>query len=218
MLNLEPLRAAQGWTDIIPTGREVGDYYVWYKVLGDENHNDTEPKCIKVTIVPDLQVEQFTAAVNAVPGNKAGEGKGLVDNATAIYKTLTDAQKALVEQETMALYAEELAAFRKDRKFKSGDGYYRVLSNGDVTYLKPVSRDIEGVLVPNQVKKGKFFFKVIKVSNNAFRNCKNLKFTDAFVRAGKDGNLTVKVPGNKVNEYRDLFTGEGGLNGSVKAA
>ena len=198
--------------------------------------------------------ERFTAAVNAVPGNKAGEGKGLVDKATEIYNTMTDAQKALVKQETYDLYDEELAAFKKDRMFCSGDGYYRVLSNGDVTYHHPASKDITGILVPNQVKKGKFFFKVIKVSNNAFRKCKSLKWavisknvyvfgeyifardeqlmkvrvfgtgfrsgkvTDAFVRAGKNGRLTVKVPGNKVDEYNALFTGEGGLVGSVKAA
>ena len=162
-----------------------------------------------------------------------------------------DAQKALVKQETYNLYDEEVAAFKRNRQFRSGDAYYKVLSNGDVTYLKPASRDIEDVTVPNQVKKGKFFF---KVSNNAFRNCKNLKWavisknvyvfgqyifardekltkvkvlgtgfksgkvSDAFVRAGKNGKLTVKVPGNKVDEYRELFTGEGGLNGKVEAA
>ena len=189
--------------------------------------------------------------MNAVPGNIAGEGKGLVDAATEIYKTLTDAQKALVSPETKALYAEELAAFRKDRKFRSGDGFYRVLSNGDVTYHHPANKDITGILVPNQVKKGKFYFKVVKVSNNAFRNCNNLewavisknvyvlgekvfsetpaltkvkvlgtgfrsgKVVDSFVR---EGRLTVKVPGNKVDEYNALFTGEGGLVGSVKAA
>ena len=296
------------WSDTVPTGKDPGTYYVWYKVEGDENHNGVDPVCIKVTIVPDSQVqafeeglktlpedvtlededlvkmlrtmyddlndgqkkqitadevkkltdaeekiqelkeaaekakdeevaEQFTTAVNAVPGNRAGEGKGLVDAATAIYNIMTDAQKALVAQETMDLYNEELAAFTKDRQFRSGDGYYKVLSNGDVTYLKPASRDITDVIVPNQVKKGKFLFRVIKVSNNAFRNCKNLKWavisknvyvfgqyifardenltkvrvlgtgfksgkvTDAFVRAG-DGELTVKVPGSKVDEYR----------------
>ena len=36
--------------------------------------------------------------------------------------------------------------------------------------------------------------------------------------AGKNGRLTVKIPGNKVDEYRELFTGEGGLDGSIKAA
>lgn len=34
----------------IPGGTEAGDYYVWYKVLGDENHNDSEPASVKVTI------------------------------------------------------------------------------------------------------------------------------------------------------------------------
>ena len=120
--------------------------------------------------------ERFTQAVNSVPGNKAGEGKGLVDEATAIYETMTDAQKAIVAPETYDLYDEELAAFAKDRKFRSGDGYYRVLSNGDVTYLYPADKTIEDTMVPNQVKKGKFFFKVIKVSTLAFDGCENLKW------------------------------------------
>ena len=42
------------------------------------------------------------------------------------------------------------------------------------------------------------------------------KVTDAFKGTGKD--LTVKVPSKKLDEYRELFTGEGGLNGRVKAA
>ena len=305
------------WTDVIPKGKEVGDYYVWYKVHGDANHKDTEPRCIKVTIVPDSQVEQFeeliktlpekvtlensylvkalralydslsddqkklipeedvrkletaeektnelnraaaerfTIAMNAIPRSEAGEGKGMLDAATEIYNNITEEQKALVSDDTMALYNEAIAAFKKDRQFRSGDAYYKVLSNGDVTYLKPASKDITNVTVPNQVKKGKFLFKVIKVSNNAFRNCGNLKWavigknvrvfgeyvfaraynlkkvrvlgygfksgkvTNAFVKAGKKGKLTVKVPGNKVDEYQKLFTGEGKLNGKVEAA
>ena len=42
------------------------------------------------------------------------------------------------------------------------------------------------------------------------------KAVDAFKGTGK--NLIVKVPKNKVNEYRKLFTGEGGLKGRVRAA
>ena len=34
----------------VPTGKEAGTYKVWYKVLGDENHNDTEPVSVEVTI------------------------------------------------------------------------------------------------------------------------------------------------------------------------
>jgi hypothetical protein len=36
--------------DEIPTADESGTYYVWYKVIGDENHNDTEPACVPVTM------------------------------------------------------------------------------------------------------------------------------------------------------------------------
>ena len=34
----------------IPTATDVGTYYVWYKVVGDTNHNDIAPQCIPVTI------------------------------------------------------------------------------------------------------------------------------------------------------------------------
>ena len=120
--------------------------------------------------------EQFTAAVNAVPGNKAGEGKALLDKVTALYQTLTEDQKAIITQETLDLYDEEVAAFKKGRKFRSGDGYYRLLSNGDVTYLYPADKSVKSAVVPNQVKKGKFLFKVIKISTMAFDGCENLKW------------------------------------------
>ena len=34
----------------IPTAIDAGTYYVWYKVAGDANHNDTEPVCVSVKI------------------------------------------------------------------------------------------------------------------------------------------------------------------------
>ena len=42
------------------------------------------------------------------------------------------------------------------------------------------------------------------------------KVTDAFEGTGK--NLIVKVPSKKLDEYKRLFTSEGGLDGSVRAA
>ncbi len=38
------------YTTSIPTGTDVGTYYVWYKVVGDENHNDSEAVCVTVTV------------------------------------------------------------------------------------------------------------------------------------------------------------------------
>ena len=41
---------AAGWNTAIPTGTAAGTYYAWYKVVGDENHKDTIPACVTVTI------------------------------------------------------------------------------------------------------------------------------------------------------------------------
>ena len=40
-----------GWSQAIPTRTEAGIYYVWYKAVGDANHTDTEPVCIKAKIL-----------------------------------------------------------------------------------------------------------------------------------------------------------------------
>ncbi len=42
--------ATEPYTTSIPKATEVGTYYVWYGVKGDESHIDTAPKCIQVTI------------------------------------------------------------------------------------------------------------------------------------------------------------------------
>ena len=38
------------YTTAIPTGTEVGTYFVWYKVAGDDDHDDSEPDCIEAAI------------------------------------------------------------------------------------------------------------------------------------------------------------------------
>lgn len=39
-----------GWSTELPKGKNAGTYYVWYKVSGDANHNDSEAKCVEVNI------------------------------------------------------------------------------------------------------------------------------------------------------------------------
>jgi uncharacterized repeat protein (TIGR02543 family) len=43
------------FTPTVPTDLNAGTYYVWYYVKGDANHNDTEPKCVKVEIAKQNQ-------------------------------------------------------------------------------------------------------------------------------------------------------------------
>ena len=39
-----------GWSGALPQGQNAGTYYIWYKVVGDDNHNDVAPACVAVTI------------------------------------------------------------------------------------------------------------------------------------------------------------------------
>jgi methionine-rich copper-binding protein CopC len=60
------LSKAGDYSPAIPTGTAVKEYTVWYKVLGDENHNDTELDSVTASIItntvskPTIQVEPAT--------------------------------------------------------------------------------------------------------------------------------------------------------------
>jgi hypothetical protein len=58
-----------GWGEAIPTGTNAGTYYVWYKVIGDENHSDTEPACVTVTINDPAATPAAAAAVTSITVN-----------------------------------------------------------------------------------------------------------------------------------------------------
>ena len=46
----ESTTPASGWSTAVPAATEAGTWYVWYKVVGDANHKDTDPACVTVTI------------------------------------------------------------------------------------------------------------------------------------------------------------------------
>ena len=46
----------------IPTGTDVGEYTVYYKVVGDADHSDTEPTTVSVTILPSSPAITFADA------------------------------------------------------------------------------------------------------------------------------------------------------------
>ena len=48
--------ATGSFTTSIPTGTNVGTYYVWYKVKADSTHYDVDPKCITAAISEAVHV------------------------------------------------------------------------------------------------------------------------------------------------------------------
>lgn len=45
-----------GWDKNIPKMDEAGTYYVWYKVVGNENYNDSKPDVVTVTIKSSVTI------------------------------------------------------------------------------------------------------------------------------------------------------------------
>ena len=70
------------YTEAIPTGTDAGDYTVWYKVVGDNNHNDTTAQSVSVTI--GKAAATVTTAPQAVTGlTYTGDPQELVTEGTA---------------------------------------------------------------------------------------------------------------------------------------
>ena len=56
-----------GWSADAPTGADIGSYYVWYKVVGDRNHNDkTFDSPVTVTVAPNKYTVKFVNEGGAV--------------------------------------------------------------------------------------------------------------------------------------------------------
>ncbi len=69
--------ATESYTTAIPAKTEAGTYYVWYKVKGDDNHTDSAPACVPVTV----HLLTVTFEVN---GGSAVAAQGVASGATAV--------------------------------------------------------------------------------------------------------------------------------------
>ncbi|MER2143956.1 MAG: MBG domain-containing protein, partial [Eubacteriales bacterium] len=70
-----------GWSEDIPTAKNTGTYYVWYKAKGDENHLDSDPKCVSVVIKkesvkPEVPTDKLVYNGKDQPLVEAGKAEG----------------------------------------------------------------------------------------------------------------------------------------------
>jgi len=72
-----------GWNTVIPTGKDAGVYYVWYRVVGDSNHSDVAAKCIAVTInkaALTVEANDNTITYGNAPAGNGVTYDGFVNN------------------------------------------------------------------------------------------------------------------------------------------
>ena len=94
--------------DSIPEATDPDTYYVWYKVAGDANHNDTDAVLVTVVVAHDEALDAVIAAIDAIgPVTEVlADQKAKIDAARAGYNALTPEQQTLVTNYTTLLGAE----------------------------------------------------------------------------------------------------------------
>ena len=94
--------------DSIPEATDPDTYYVWYKVAGDDNHNDTDAVLVTVTVAHDEALDAVIAAIDAIgPVTEVlADQKAKIDAARAGYNALTPEQQTLVTNYATLLGAE----------------------------------------------------------------------------------------------------------------
>lgn len=85
--------ATQPYTTSIPAKTDAGTYYVWYKVKGDENYNDTDPVPLAVTISPADKTTLNKAIADAEAYYDAIKDKAAYAEVAAALKKAIDAAK-----------------------------------------------------------------------------------------------------------------------------
>ncbi len=70
------------YSEDIPTGKDAGNYKVWYKVIGNDGYNDTEAGCIEVVIAKKDESASNTENTENGSGTESGSGEGTLNNQT----------------------------------------------------------------------------------------------------------------------------------------
>ena len=102
------------WSEDVPTASEAGTYYVWYKVIGDDNHDDVEPECIVVEIAGEQdessQDESSKDESSKDDSSKADSSSSKADTSSSTTTTTTTAAASTTNPGTGATAAAGLTA------------------------------------------------------------------------------------------------------------
>jgi uncharacterized protein YjdB len=100
--------ATEQYTTSIPAASDAGNYYVWYKAVGDANHNDSEAACVSVQIASKIEAKVTFKVVN-----------GSWDDGTTEDKTVTLTGK---QGDTLKLLADQIPTVgnKPNDTYKSG--------------------------------------------------------------------------------------------------
>lgn len=134
--NAVPPEDNSAFSSTVPARANAGTYKVWYKVIGDENHTDTAPKCIEASILPySLKIGEqkviynggntFTVALDGVKVDGESTPRTVIATLTARSKNAGDYTYSAVAGE--GKYTAELS-----------NSNYVVSANSEKLIIKPL--------------------------------------------------------------------------------
>ena len=117
------------YSENVPTGKNTGSYTVWYQVIGDGNHNDSEPTSVSVTIARQpVNVPESDATVFTYDGEKKTYTIAANDN-----YTVANAEQTNAGTYTVTVTLKDTENFVWNDKTDAEKGYTFVIAPAKVT-------------------------------------------------------------------------------------
>lgn len=178
----------------IPTGTNVGSYSVWYKVVGDENHSDTQPMEVKVTI---SQASIAEAEVTLSPESFTYNGQSQTPTVTVKLNG-----NALTEGDYTVTYSGDTTNVGTVTVTVTGKGNYSGTATEKPTYtINPAPLTISGATLADKTYDGTTDATVTDVTFDGLQNGETLTLDTGYTAtavfadagAGTDKTATVTV-------------------------
>ena len=117
------------YSENVPIGKNTGSYTVWYQVIGDSNHNDSEPTSVSVTIARQpVNVPESDATVFTYDGEKKTYTIAANDN-----YTVANAEQTNAGTYTVTVTLKDTENFVWNDKTDAAKGYTFVIAPAKVT-------------------------------------------------------------------------------------
>ena len=145
------------YSEKIPTGKDVGDYTVWYKVIGDSNHTDSAPRATTASIknIVGISIEKKpinTTIIEGMPfdasGLKVTADCGDGETFEVLGYTLSGYDTSKVGEQTVTVtYAGKTAEFKITVEAKSMTNIELTHRPDKLTYYQGDALDIAGMVI-----------------------------------------------------------------------
>ncbi len=206
------------FSDSIPTAVNAGKYYVWYKAVGDENHFDSEPKCMERVASIDRQTLELDAFDITI---KVGEQDTITPSlnvdlpATFTYENMDPEIVSVDKDGVVTGKTEGDATIYVECKLKNKNPNYKEPESTavDVTVLPGDPIDINNAKV--KLSKTKFIYngKVQKPKIKSIKGRSLIAGKDYTAYMPKHFNRTSK----DVGSYTLIIVGKGHYTGVTEA-